>query len=71
MGCVNSPSVTIINSMRSFKKEARKNIMRKKLEDLADNDFTLYDNEENNRSVLEQSQIPIKAKIEDTELIFL
>ena len=80
MGCVNSSAVTIIRSMESFKKEAKKNLMKKKLQELCGNDFTLYEDDEeeeeedynkNYHCSLEQSQIPITAKMEDNELIFL
>ena len=81
MGCVNSSAVTIIRSMESFKKEARKNLMKKKLREFGDNDFTVYEegeddeeedyNSNNYHCSLERSQIPITAKMEDNELIFL
>ena len=79
MGCVNSSAVTIIRSMESFKKEARKNLMKKKLQEFCGNDFTIYeDNDEeeenynkNYHCSIEQSQIPITAKMKDNELIFL
>ena len=71
MGCINSSTVVIIHSMKSFKKESRKNLA-KKGEDSDDNDSSSYDDIEDDTShSSEQSKIPIKAKMENNELIFL
>ena len=70
MGCINRSPVVIICSMESFKKETRKNLAHKK--DSDDNDFSFFDEIEDDTShCSDQSQIPIKAKMEDNELIFL
>ena len=72
MDCINSPPAVIIHSMKSFKKESRKNLALKKSEDSDDNDSSSYDDIEDDTShSSEQSKIPIKAKMENNELIFL
>ena len=73
MGCINNTPKIIIRSMKTFKQEARKNLEHKQCEDSANKEFTSSSEEENDtsHSSLEQSQIPIKAKMEDNELIFL
>ena len=72
MGCVNSSPIIIVRSMETFKKESRKYLEQQKNEDLNDKDFTFSDEIEDDTSPSSQhSQIPIKAKMEDNELIFL
>ena len=73
MGCVHTSPVIVIHSINSFKKEAKKNLAKKKNENPANNDFTLFEEEDDDtsHSSLEQSKIPIKAKMENNELIFL
>ena len=72
MGCINSSPVVIIHSINSFKKEAKKNLEQKKIKNPAINVFTFADEDNDNfHSSLEQSQIPITAKMESNELIFL
>ena len=72
MGCVNSSPIIIVRSMETFKKESRKYLEQQKNEDLNDKDFTFSDEIEDDTSPSsQQSQIPIKAKMEDNELIFL
>ena len=71
-GCINTAPVTIIHSMESFKKKTQVYVVKKKTEDPIDNDFTLSEEEDDNIShSSEQSQISIKARIEENELIFL
>ena len=70
--CINTSPITIIHSMESFKKKTQGNLAQKKSEDLAENDFTLSEEEDDNISLSsEQSQISIKARMEENELIFL
>ena len=72
MGCVNSSPVIIIHSMETFKKESKKNLKRQNSEDSDDRDSSSSDDMEDDTShSSEQSQIPIKAKMEENELIFL
>ena len=74
MGCVNTSPTVEIHSIGSFKKETTKNLEeQKKCENRVNIDFTFSYEEEDDisHSSLEQSQIPIKAKIENNELIFL
>ena len=73
MGCVNTSPEIIIHSIRSFKKETKKNLVLKKSKNPVNFDFTFAfeEDEDTSHSSLEQSQIPIKAKIENNELIFL
>ena len=74
MGCVNTSPTVVIHSIGSFKKETTKNLVeQKKCENRVNIDFTFSYEEEDDisHSSLEQSQIPIKAKIENNELIFL
>ena len=69
MGCVNSSPVVIIRSMESFKKESKKNLEHQKSKDPY---FSFSDEIEDDTSPSsQQSQIPIKAKMEENELIFL
>ena len=72
MGCVNSSRIIIVRSMETFKKESRKYLEQQKSENQNDKDFTFSDEIEDDTSPSsQQSQIPIKAKMEDNELIFL
>ena len=72
MGCVNSSPIIIVRSIETFKKESRKYLEQQKSENQNDKDFTFSDEIEDDTSPSsQQSQIPIKAKMEDNELIFL
>ena len=72
MGCINSSPVIVIHSIKSFKKEAKKNLAQKKKEYPFNIVFTISDEEDDtSHSSLEQSRIPISAKMENNELIFL
>ena len=73
MGCVNSSSIVIVHSMESFRKESKKYLKQEKREGPDYKNFIFADEENDNtsHSSLDQSQIPIKAKIENNELIFL
>ena len=76
MGCVNTSPVIKVKSIKSFKKEIKKNTRQNESEeDLANkvfsfSDFTVEDTETSN-SLDGQSQISIDAQIENKELIFL
>ena len=76
MGCVNTSPVIKVKSIKSFKKEIKKNTKQNESEeDLANkvfsfSDFTVEDTETSN-SLDGQSQISIDAQIENKELIFL
>ena len=65
--CINSSRVIIIHSMESFKREARQKLEESIVEYLDNKDYTLSDD----NSCFEQSQIPIQAKMKNSELIFL
>ena len=72
MGCIHNSPVVVIHSIKSFKKEAKKNLAPKKSEYPFNIDITITDEEDDtSHSSLEQSRIPIKAKMENNELIFL
>ena len=72
MGCIKSSPEVIIRSMEPFKKESRKNLEQKKNKDRYNKGFSFLDDIEDETSQSsEQSQIPIKAKMKDNELIFL
>ena len=73
MGCINDSPKIIIRSMESFKKEAMKNSEQEQQENSANKDFSSYSSgeEDTSHSSLDQSKIPIKAKMEGNELIFL
>ena len=74
MGCVNTSPVIKVKSIKSFKKEVKKDTNLNESEDLANkvfsfSDFSVDDTDASN-SVDEQSQILIDAQIENNELIF-
>ena len=73
MGCINKSSKIIIHSMESFKKETKIKLEKIKNEDPIDKILSFLEekNESISHSNSEQSQIPIKAKIESNEFIFL
>ena len=74
MGCINNSPKVIIRSMKSSKKGALKDSEHEHQENLDNKYFTSPSSEEEDNSFhssLEQSQIPIKAKMEGNELIFL
>ena len=76
MGCVNAGPVIKVKSIKSFKKEIKKNTRQNESEEDLENkvfsfsDFTVEDTETSN-SLDGQSQISIDAQIENKELIFL
>ena len=76
MGCVNTSPVIKVKSIKSFKKEIKKNTRQNESEEDLENkvfsfsDFTVEDTETSN-SLDGQSQISIDAQIENKELIFL
>ena len=74
MGCINTSPVIKVKSIKSFKKEVKKDTNLNESEDLANkvfsfSDFSVDDTDASN-SVDEQSQILIDAQIENNELIF-
>ena len=59
MGCINTSPEIIIHSMDSFKREIK------------NKDYTIsLENSDDSNSDFEQSQIPIKGKMESKELVF-
>ena len=75
MGCINSSPVIKVNSIKSFKKEVKKDMKLNESEDLENkvfsfSDFTIEDTDVSN-SINVQSKILINAQIENNELIFL
>ena len=75
MGCINASPVIKVKSIKSFKKEVKKEMKLNESEDLENkvfsfSDFTVDDTEASN-SINEQSQIFINAQIEKNELVFL
>ena len=74
MGCINKRPIIRVKSIRSFKKEVKKDIKQNESkDDHADKEFSFSDFtfEETENSNSAQSQILIDAQIENNELIFL
>ena len=74
MGCINTYPKITIHSMESFKKETRKQLDQiKDKEDPIDKILNYLEdkNDDISRSYSGQSEIPIEAKVENSEFIFL
>ena len=72
MGCIKSSSEVIVCTIEAYNKETKDNLLNKKIEGLNDKDFLFLDEiEDDTSNFSEQSEIPIKAKMEKNEIIFL
>ena len=75
MGCIQSPKVIRIQPIESSKKETSINLVRTKNKDKDPVEEEAYNFSDEEYSIshytLGQSQLPIKAKIKNNEVVFL
>ena len=73
MGCINDSKKITIHSIESFKQKTKKKLEHVKYKNPADEIFNFLEKENENISYpsFEPSEIPIKAKMESNELIFI